>query len=54
MKEEFLQLIHQFLAHVDKHNLDKKKPEHKQFFEDDIEPTFYNFYKWLLFEVNNN
>jgi len=47
MNEELLTLIEEFLSDIDTHN--HKKPP----FEDDTEPTFYNFYKWLLVKVTN-
>jgi hypothetical protein len=44
MKEELLELLCEFGVSVDRAN--SKRP----IFEDDIEFTLENFYKWLMFE----
>lgn len=46
MKEELNKLIGEFYQHIEWFNREKRQP-----LEDDIEPTFSNFAKWLNFEV---
>lgn len=43
MREELKQLILQFVAAVQAHN------EKREVFEDEVELTFENFVKWLLY-----
>lgn len=45
-KEELLELLRDFYEHIEWFNKWRKQP-----LEEDIEPTFDNFYNWLAFEV---
>jgi hypothetical protein len=45
--EQLKALFSKYLEEMNAHNIAKRKPEHKCFFEDDVEPNLENFIRWL-------